>query len=93
VVTRKKVTLMPAIALAALSLLVTLPALSNMHLYAASAHRYSTVIVQPGDTLWTIAAAHTAQNGDIQETMDQISAVNHLTTAALQPGEKLHIPY
>ncbi len=59
VVTRKKFTLMPAIALAALSLMVALPTLSSMHLYAASAQRYATVTVHPGDTLWSIASAHT----------------------------------
>jgi len=35
-VKRRRFTLMPAIMLAALSLMVTVPALSSMHLYAAS---------------------------------------------------------
>jgi LysM repeat protein len=92
VVRRKRFTLMPAIALAALSLMVTIPALSSVHLYAASAERYSTVVVQPGDTLWSIAATHTAQNGDVQETIDRITEANHLQATTLQPGEKLRIP-
>src|SRR5271166_4661558 len=69
---RKKLTLMPAIALAALSLMVALPTLSSMHLYAASAQRYTTVTVQPGDTLWSIASAHTSSAGDVQESIDRI---------------------
>jgi predicted Zn-dependent protease len=93
VVTRKKITLMPAIALAALSLMVTLPALSNVHLYAATAQRYTVVVVQPGDTLWSIAAAHSPQTADVQETIDRISAANHLRAVTLQPGEKLRVPY
>ncbi|HEY8297169.1 MAG TPA: LysM peptidoglycan-binding domain-containing protein [Candidatus Baltobacteraceae bacterium] len=88
---RKKFTLMPAIALVALSLMVTLPALSGMRLYAAGAQHYTTVTVHPGDTLWTIAAAHTG-SGDVQETIDRISEVNHLGAASLQPGEHLQIP-
>jgi LysM repeat protein len=92
VVTRKRFTLMPAIALVALSLMVTLPALSNMHLYAATAQRYTTVTVQPGDTLWSIASAHTSASADVQDTIDRISAVNHLNAVELQPGEHLRIP-
>jgi Tfp pilus assembly protein FimV len=92
VVTRRRFTLMPAIALAALSLMVTLPALSSMHLYAASTQRYSTVVVRPGDTLWSIASMHTPQNADVQDTIDRITEANHLQAATLQPGEKLRIP-
>lgn len=88
---RKRLTLMPAIALVALSLMVALPSLSGMRLYAASAQRYTTVTIHPGDTLWSIAAAN-AEGGDIQETIDRITAVNHLRGADLQPGQHLRIP-
>ncbi len=88
---RKKLTLMPAITLAALSLMVTLPALSNMHLHAATAQKFATVTVQPGDTLWSLAAAHTKNDADVQETIDRITEVNHLD-GTLQPGEHLRIP-
>jgi len=90
VVRRKKMTLMPAITLAALSLMVTLPTLSSMH--AASATRYTTVTVQPGDTLWSIAAAHTSDTSDIQTSIDRISETNHLNASAIQPGQHLRIP-
>ena len=90
--TRKRFTLMPAIALAALSLIVTVPTLSSMHLYAATAQRYAEVTVQPGDTLWSIASAHTGSTGDVQDTIDRISAVNHVQASMLYPGQKLRIP-
>lgn len=89
---RKRFTLMPAIALAALSLMVALPTLSSMRLYAATAQHYSTVIVRPGDTLWSIAAARTSGSGDVQELVDRISDANHLQAATLQPGQRLRIP-
>jgi LysM repeat protein len=89
---RKKPTLMPAITLVALSLMVALPTLSSMHVYAASAQRFTTVTVQPGDTLWSIASAHVTNNGDVQETIDRISETNHLQVASLQPGQHLRIP-
>ncbi len=88
---RKRPTLMPVISLAALSLMVALPTLSSMRIYAASAQRYTTVTVSPGDTLWSIAAAHSGTT-DIQETIDRITEANHLGAATLQPGEHLRIP-
>jgi len=90
--TRKRFTLMPAIALAALGLMVALPTLSSARLYAAGTQRYTTVTVAPGDTLWSIAAAHGQANADIQETIDRITEANHLGAAAIQPGERLRIP-
>jgi LysM repeat protein len=90
--TRKRFTLMPAIALVALSLMIALPTLSSARLYAAGTQRYTTVTVGPGDTLWSIAAAHGPANADIQETIDRITEANHLSIATLQPGEHLRIP-
>lgn len=90
--TRKRVSLMPAIALAALALSVTVPALSSMRIYAATAQRSEIIRVHAGDTLWSIASAHTPNDGDIETTIDRITAVNHLGTSPLQPGERLRIP-
>jgi predicted Zn-dependent protease len=92
IVRRRRFTLMPAIALAALGLMVALPTLSSMRLYAATAQRYTSVTVHPGDTLWSIASSHTRPSSDVQEAVDRITAANHLTGGTLQPGEHLRIP-
>jgi LysM repeat protein len=89
---RRRFTLMPLITLAALSLMVTVPALSSVHLYAASPQHYATVIVHPGDTLWSIASTHTGSNADVQDTIDRISEVNHLSSSSIAPGQHLRIP-
>ena len=89
---RRRFTLMPIITLAALSLMVTVPALSSMHLYAAAPQHYATVVVHSGDTLWSIASAHTGSTRDVQDTIDRITEVNHLAGAAIQPGERLRVP-
>ena len=89
---RKRFTLMPAIALAALGLTVALPTLSSVRLYAATTQRYATVTVRPGDTLWSIAATHAAPTADVQEVVDRISDANHLQSGTLQPGQHLRIP-
>lgn len=90
--TRKRVSLLPVIALAALSLSVTLPALSSMRLYAATPQHSTFVTVHSGDTLWSIAAAHTGSDGNVEATIDRITLVNHLGSTPLQPGERLRIP-
>lgn len=90
--TRKKFTLMPIITLGALSLMVSLPMLSSTHLHAASAQRYATVTVRSGDTLWSLAAAHTTASADVQDTIDRIVEANHLGAGSLQPGRILRIP-
>ena len=89
---RKRFTLMPAIALSALGLMVALPTLSSVRLYAATTQRYATVTVRPGDTLWSIAATHAAPTADVQEVVDRISDANHLQGGTLQPGQHLRIP-
>jgi LysM repeat protein len=89
---RRRFTLMPIITLAALSAMVTVPALSSMQLHAAAPQHYATVVVHPGDTLWSIASAHTASTSDVQDTIDRITEVNHLTTASIEPGQRLRVP-
>jgi predicted Zn-dependent protease len=88
---RKRVTLMPLVALTALSVMVAVPTLSSVRLYAAPAEHYRVVKVHQGDTLWSIASAN-AGTQDVQETVDRITAVNHLRAVTLQPGQRLRIP-
>jgi len=89
---RKRFTLMPLIAIAGLSLVVTLPALSATQLHAAKPVTFTTVTVRSGDSLWKLADARTPQGGDIQAMVDAIIAVNHLSGAAIAPGQHLNIP-
>ncbi|GAC1399963.1 MAG: hypothetical protein NVSMB59_21650 [Vulcanimicrobiaceae bacterium] len=89
---RKKITLMPAIALAALSGLVAIPALSQSTIFAASPERFQAVTVARGENLWTIADRYTADGQSVQQTVDTIMAVNGLSNATVVPGEHLKIP-
>ena len=88
---KRKPTLMPLVALGGLCLAVTLPALSST-VHAAPPVAYTTVTVQPGQTLWTLAERTTPSNGDVQATVDQIIGANHLPTANLHVGQKLQVP-
>ncbi len=88
---KRKLTLMPLVALGGLSLAVTLPALSST-VHAAPPVAYTTVTVHPGETLWTLAESKTRANGDVQSTVDQIMGANHLASANLTVGQHLRVP-
>jgi LysM repeat protein len=48
------------------------------------------VVVEPGDTLWSIAAAH--YSGDPRPHVEAILQANRLTTPLLKPGQALQLP-
>jgi hypothetical protein len=89
---RKRISLMPALALATLSALVAIPALSQARFFAAGSVHTTLVTVRPGENLWTIADRFTASNGNTQDTIDAIKEANHLTDARIVPGERLVVP-
>ena len=49
-----------------------------------------TYVVQPADTLWSIAARSYA--GDTREGVWQLQQRNHLRSATLRPGQTLVLP-
>lgn len=51
-----------------------------------------TVTVEPGDTLWRIAARYTTDQQDIREVIWAIKKHNHLNSTVLYPGQTLVIP-
>ncbi len=89
---RKRITLMPAVALVGLSALIALPALSQSRFYAAAPLHFATVTVMRGDSLWSIADRYTQADGNTQDTVDRILAANHLAGGTIVPGEHLRIP-
>ncbi|WP_308491346.1 LysM peptidoglycan-binding domain-containing protein [Microbacterium terrisoli] len=57
----------------------------------APAGTFSTVSVQAGDTLWSIAQ-EVAPRSDPRDVVDAIVRLNALDGVALQPGERIAIP-
>ncbi len=51
----------------------------------------SSVVVQPRDTLWSIASA-VAEGADVRGVVDEIQELNGLDGAALRPGQVLVLP-
>ena len=53
---------------------------------------YFSYIVQPEDSLWSIAAAY-GNGGDIRQTIYEIQKLNHIDGSSLQVGTRLLIAY
>ena len=51
----------------------------------------TSVVVEPGDSLWSIAAA-LESDGDVRAVVDQIQELNDLAGADLVPGQILKLP-
>ncbi len=88
---RAKPTLMPLLSLAALSAVVVLPGLAGSRLYAAGPQHRMSVVVEPGDTIWSIAERFTADDASTQDTVDRIVSANRLRSVTLHPGERLTV--
>jgi nucleoid-associated protein YgaU len=52
---------------------------------------YESVTVQPGDTLWAIAAQR-YPNADTREKVDEIERANGLKDPFIHPGQDLRVP-
>jgi LysM repeat protein len=57
---------------------------------AGTAPSYEIVVVAPGETLWSVAAAYAS--GDVQGLVNDIREANSLTGFDLQAGQKLRVP-
>ena len=57
---------------------------------ASTAPSYEIVVVAPGETLWSVAAAYAS--GDVQGLVNEIREVNNLQGFDLQAGQRLRVP-
>jgi len=51
----------------------------------------ATVVVQPGDTLWSIASAHYPSD-DVRVRVEDIEHANGLSGPNIEAGQTLHLP-
>ncbi len=67
---------------------------SNASLSVQSEKYYTSIEIQAGDSLWSIAKEHmSAEYGSIQEYVTEVIALNQLSDETLHAGEYLLIPY
>lgn len=58
---------------------------------SASPSTYTTVVVQPGDTLWSIAAQR-YPGDDVRDRVQDIELANGLQGPQIEAGETLRLP-
>ena len=58
--------------------------------YGSGPTNSDSVVVAPGDTVWSIATAH--YSGDPRPHVQAILTVNRLATPILRPGQALQLP-
>jgi len=84
-----------ALVLALLAVAFTVFSLGRVSTTAATSRGSSAhlrhVVVEPGDTLWTIASA-AAPGTDPRATVDRIVSLNGLRGATVAPGQRLLLP-
>jgi len=51
---------------------------------------YEIVVVAPGETLWSVAAAYAS--GDVQGLVNDIREANNLKGVDIQAGQRLRVP-
>lgn len=51
-----------------------------------------TVVVQPGDTVWTLGQQYAASGTDLRRWTAEVEQINHLDGAGLTAGQSLRLP-
>lgn len=55
---------------------------------------YTSIQVEAGDTLWTIASEHiSAEYDDLNEYITEVCSINHISKDEIHAGQYLVIPY
>ncbi len=85
--------LIPLIQVLSLVLIFSLPVLWGSKVFTSTPAHYDRVVVQPGDTVWSLVSRRSANSDDLGEAVYQVGQINHLKpNARLEPGSVLLLP-
>lgn len=60
--------------------------------YSGENYELKEIVVEPGDTIWTIAEKHCSPEENIRNFVFTIREVNEIDGAVIHPGQKLLVP-
>ena len=85
---RKRLRLLPIVILLLMSIMGTTVPHNRPNTYQVQEEH----LVQPGDTLWSIATSYAKEDDDIRLMIDRMVEANHLCDdCALKPGDKIMV--
>ena len=85
--------LIPLIQVLSLVIVFTLPVVWGSKIFTSTPARYDRVVVQAGDTVWSLVSRRSNSGDDLGEAVYQVSQINHLApNSRLAPGSVLLIP-
>lgn len=68
-------------------------ALNNDKVYSSTyRNQYKKIIVDRGDTLWTIAKNNKKNGEDIREIIHNIKEINDMDSVLIKPGDIIRVP-
>lgn len=54
---------------------------------------YKSIVIQPGDSLWSLAETYADSESDQKEYIEELKQINQLNSEKIQTGKHLIIPY
>lgn len=60
--------------------------------FAGAAEEYGTIVVESGDTLWSIAENCSTGKEDIRAVVNKIMKANNMTTTSICAGTTINVP-
>ncbi|MEO9323213.1 LysM peptidoglycan-binding domain-containing protein [Nocardioides sp. C4-1] len=77
--------------LAFLAVIAVGVALASGSMATSEAEQTTTIVVEPGQTLWSIASS-VSDGDDVRDTLEHLVDLNGLDTKVLQAGQELEVP-
>lgn len=93
---RKEAYLLITAAIIIITILVgsSISGLANPNTKTASHKYYTSVTIEKGDTLWSIASEYMSPEYDgIEDYIMEVRTINHLYSDGIYAGEYLTVPY
>ncbi|MGE5328784.1 MAG: LysM peptidoglycan-binding domain-containing protein [Deltaproteobacteria bacterium] len=66
--------------------------MQNKFLYSYNYPKTQCIIIQGGDSLWSIAQKYKAKNDDTRDFIERVKEINSLDNSELTQGQEIKVP-